>query len=160
MESDYNPNKRDSFAPTAYRCLLRKSQEKLSWDQIRAWDPNDAEDAKDLNSGKMEIPTTKAKAGAKPGIGTGDKLVLQPGLSKTIVLGDACEIKGDVYDFKNGATWSCENDIKYNGKNHSWRWYFNKLNINRHLADLFVACPSIYSRKPVGGYKPKNTSEL
>lgn len=113
MESDYNPKRDDYFAPTAYRCLLRKAPAGTKWDDVKASLGN-------------------------------------PGRSATIPIGKHCERSNGILDFKDGKLWDRERDLKYDDhKDHdSWRWYFNRLNINRHVTDLLIACPSIYSRWP------------
>lgn len=115
MESDYNPDRDDFFAPTAYRCLLRKAPDETKWDEVKA------------SLGK-------------------------PGKSATIPIGEHCSRTPDgILDFKDGKLWGRESDLEYHNHFHSWRWYFNRLNINRHVTDLLIACPSIYSRWPDNG---------
>lgn len=126
MESDFNPNKRDFFAPTAYRCLLRKAPNGTKWDDVRA---RTEENPRNRKSGREQI--------------------IIPGKSATIPLGLDCDLTPDgIFDLKNGETWNREDDLQYGGSPYSWRWYFNRLNINRHISDLLIACPAVYSRWP------------
>lgn len=125
MESDFNPNRRDYFAPTAYRCLLRKAPSGTKWDDVKA---RTKEGPRNSKSGGKAIPI--------------------PGKSATIPLGSHRRSDG-IFDLKDGRAWNREeNDLQYGAAPSSWRWYFNRLNINRHLSDLLIACPSVYSRWP------------
>jgi hypothetical protein len=124
MESDFNPNKRDYFAPTAYRCLLRKAPNGIKWDDVKA---------------RTEESPSKGKSGGAT--------IPIPGKSATIPLGSQLRSDG-IFDLKDGQAWKEENDLQYGTEPSLWRWYFNHLNINRHLCDLLIACPSVYSRWP------------
>jgi hypothetical protein len=117
MESDINPKREQYFATTAYRCLLRKAPNGTKWDEVKA----------------QESTSTTPK---------------QIGKSATKHLGIDCGRKSDgTFDLDAGEQWGKEDDLMYTNTPYEWRWYFDRLNINTHAADLFISGPSVTYRR-------------
>lgn len=71
------------------------------------------------------------------------------GKSLSVPLQKWIKLNGSGYQFGDGSEWEKESDLEYTDRSPtSWRWYFNRLNVNRHVADMLIACPSTYSRWP------------